>query len=628
MKILLRENKLNDKINKLVEIYKNLLKENNYKSKDILFLVPNNNTKSLYEENLHLELSESINITTYLSFIRKEIIKFWPIICENCDKIHKINISPIFIYNNLSEYIISDKVNEKRNLEGYFEDITSTNKNIARSINTNINKAALNKIDFSTIGEKIYLSKKNRDKLMRLSYSQMDEIINYYIDTLLYNGILDNSLSIYIYNNYLLTNEVYITNLEKEINYLIVDSLESCSVAELEFINLLKDNTKKLYLNFNPSKDYSIFNNVDMNLIYEFIEKNFEINKVEDTKLEDLYLLTTKINLNESSQLYSEMLEEVCKKITELIDNNVNANDIAIITPINNSVLDYQIKNILKNNNIDVFNTNKDKKLIDYPYGNILVVASCLFYEYEDYIKEEEYINFIENILEVNKIQALKIYRNKSENIRFLELKKYIDRKRENNLNISEFLIQFYIDNMLNLKYGKENINICKSIIQESDTFTENVSLLNLDKNKSKEKIFIEALKSNIRDYYSSLELGELYDLNKIVITTPYSYISSNINRPIQIWVDIGSNSWNMKIEKDISNLVVLRQSFKEGTIFTDNMEEKYKKYYLYNMIYNLLSNTKEVYAFKSEYSVNGYIQESILYSIILKILDRSTIDE
>ena len=65
---------------------------------------------------------------------------------------------------------------------------------------------------------------------------------------------------------------------------------------------------------------------------------------------------------------------------------------------------------------------------------------------------------------------------------------------------------------MLNLKYGKENINICKSIIQESDTFTENVSLLNLDKNKSKEKIFIEALKGNISDYYSNLELEELYE--------------------------------------------------------------------------------------------------------------------
>ncbi|MFN2055074.1 hypothetical protein ACK2FX_00040 [Clostridioides difficile] len=51
---------------------------------------------------------------------------------------------------------------------------------------------------------------------------------------------------------------------------------------------------------------------------------------------------------------------------------------------------------------------------------------------------------------------------------------------------------------------------------------------------------------------------------DKIVITTPYSYISSNIDRSIQIWVDIGSNAWNMKIEKDISNLIVLRKSFEE----------------------------------------------------------------
>ncbi len=37
---------------------------------------------------------------------------------------------------------------------------------------------------------------------MKFSYSQMDEIISYYINTLLSNSILDNSLSIYLYNNY------------------------------------------------------------------------------------------------------------------------------------------------------------------------------------------------------------------------------------------------------------------------------------------------------------------------------------------------------------------------------------------------------------------------------------------
>ncbi|WP_242824173.1 hypothetical protein [[Clostridium] dakarense] len=205
---------------------------------------------------------------------------------------------------------------------------------------------------------------------------------------------------------------------------------------------------------------------------------------------------------------------------------------------------------------------------------------------------------------------------------------KYINSKKESKLKISEFLIQFYIDKMLNLNDGKKNVQICKNIINESEIFTENISLLNLDQNKDKEKIFIEALKSTINDYYSGSDIDRLNDSNKILITTPYFYISSNIQRPIQIWVDIGSNSWNMKIEKDISNVVVLRKSFNENKIYTDDMEDGYKKYYLYNMIYNLLKNAERVYAYKSEYTVNGYIQESILYSLLLKILDKGEVSD
>ena len=80
---------------------------------------------------------------------------------------------------------------------------------------------------------------------------------------------------------------------------------------------------------------------------------------------------------------------------------------------------------------------------------------------------------------------------------------------------------------------------------------------------------------------------------------------------------DIGSNVWNMKIEKDISNPLVLRKSFKKK-IYSDEMEENYKKYYLYNLIYNLLINSEEVYAFKSDYSVNGFMQESMMYTLSL----------
>ena len=277
MKYLFRENNNEVKVNKVLDLYRKLLNETNNRSKCIMLIVSNATSKLNYERELNIDISEELNITTYISFIKREIIKFWPLITEKCNQIINKSISPIFIPSSLSEYIIINKVNEQRNASGYFQDITGTNRSIANSISNNINKAALALIDFKTIGEKIYLSKKNRDSIMRFSYSQMDEIIDYYINKLLENSMIDNSIAIYLYENYLINDDRYINHLSQEIKYLIIDSLESCSNAEVNFINSLSNYTLGTYIYFNKTKDYSVFNNIDMEYIYENI-----INKIEN----------------------------------------------------------------------------------------------------------------------------------------------------------------------------------------------------------------------------------------------------------------------------------------------------------------------------------------------------------
>lgn len=609
--------------------YREILEKNYNNSRSIILLVPNNNTKIRYERFLNLDYSEELKITTYIGFVKKELLKYWPLIIEKCNEINKKTVSPTFISNSLSEYLIVQKVKEKRIQEGYFEDITGINKSIANSIMTNINKAAFNLTDFDSIGEKIYSSKKNRDSIYRFSYTQMDEIISYYINSLLSNSILDNALSVYLYNQYLLTDDFYIKNLFKEVRYIIVDSLESSSNVEVDFIAKALDNVLESYIYIDYSKDYSVFNNIDIDYINEKIISKINSQekdkiKKKSIKIEDLYLLNAKVELNQSSQLYNEMLDLISNKIISLIESGVSPRDIAIISPINNTILEYQIRDSLIEKNIDVFNTKKDKKAIDYPYGNALVVATCIFYGYLDFIKEDEYLSFLETLLEINRIKAFKLF-NETRNLsiddidgysQYCDILQYIEDKKKSDIKIHEFLIQFYIDKMLGLKEGKKNVGLCKKIITESESFSESINLLGM----REEKIFIEALKTTINDYYSVVDIEELKSKDKIVITTPYSYISSNIDRSIQIWVDIGSNAWNMKIEKDISNLIVLRKSFEEKKVYTNEMEEYYKKYYLYNTVYNLLLNANKIYAYKSEYTINGYIQESMLYSILLKI--------
>ena len=627
MKYLFKEVNLNKKKEKIINIYENIIKKNNYRSKNILFLVPNSITKLNYMRDINLPFSEELKITTYSHFVQSELIKYWPIVVKNCNQIKKDQISPSFISPSLSEYIIKSYIKKMREEENYFEDIVGTDKSICRNIMDNLSKACFNNFDINSIGEKIYDTKKNRNDLNRYSYSQMQEIIDYYVETLFLEGIIDNSLSIYLYNNFLLNNKDYKEKLKKEYKYLIVDSLENSSVSEGNLIDELMQSVEDAYIFYDKSKDYSSFKNVDIKYIEENILKRHFSEHSEDKfifdeiNIQTLYKEKNKINIDENSHLYDEMIEAVGNKIEELIRSGKNLKDIVIISPINNSILDYKICNKLKEKNIEIQNTKMDSKIIDHPYANALVVATCIFLNLQHFIKEEEYINFIEVLFEVNKIRAIKIYNTRHENEEYKNLIEFIRNKEKESLRISEFLLQFYIEKMLNLKNGKENVQFCKEIIKQGDIFSEILEDLNINK-KEKHEIFIKCLKENINDYYMSSDMEDMKKSNKIIIATPYTYINANINRKIQLWLDIGSNVWNMKIEKDISNPLVLRKSFKKK-IYSDEMEENYKKYYLYNLIYNLLINSEEVYAFKSDYSVNGFMQESMMYGLLLRLLDK-----
>ena len=627
MTYLFKEVNLNKKKEKIINIYENIIKKNNYRSKNILFLVPNSIIKLNYMRDINLPFSEELKITTYSHFVQSELIKYWPIVVKNCNQIKKDKISPSFISPSLSEYIIKSYVKKMREEENYFEDIVGTDKSICRNIMDNLSKACFNNFDINSIGEKIYDTKKNRNDLNRYSYSQMQEIIDYYVETLFLEGIIDNSLSIYLYNNFLLNNKDYKEKLKKEYKYLIVDSLENSSVSEGNLIDELMQSVEDAYIFYDKSKDYSSFKNVDIKYIEENILKRHFSEHSEDKfifdeiNIQTLYKEKNKINIDENSHLYDEMIEAVGNKIEELIRSGKNLKDIVIISPINNSILDYKICNKLKEKNIEIQNTKMDSKIIDHPYANALVVATCIFLNLQHFIKEEEYINFIEVLFEVNKIRAIKIYNTRHENEEYKNLIEFIRNKEKESLRISEFLLQFYIEKMLNLKNGKENVQFCKEIIKQGDIFSEILEDLNINK-KEKHEIFIKCLKENINDYYMSSDMEDMKKSNKIIIATPYTYINANINRKIQLWLDIGSNVWNMKIEKDISNPLVLRKSFKEK-IYSDEMEENYKKYYLYNLIYNLLINSEEVYAFKSDYSVNGFMQESMMYTLLLRLLDK-----
>ena len=612
--------KLKEK-NEILQNYIQIIKDNNFKSSDILIFTDNSVASLNYIRQIDINISEELKIRTYSQFVREEVTTYWPIILSSCKNIIKKDLVPTFISTNLKTYIFEKKIEEMRNKNSYFEDVTGTNRAIASNIMNNLDHAIYNEIDYKNIGEKVYNSKANKDNINNKSYIQMNEIIEEYMDEMISNSIIDNTISVYLYNNYLLKDKIYKDQLAKRYNYLFVDDLQNISASQVSLIEFFEEKEKQIYLYLDNNKYFSSFIKNDLKYIHNKLliqEENYS-----NIGIFDLINMPAKIELDQSSQLYGEMIDNIALKIEKLVEQGVSKKDIVIINPINTPVLDYEISNKLSSKNIDILTIKNNSKLIDYQYGNVLYVAVTIYCKKQQYIKEEEYINFIQILFNLNRLEAYRVYKNRDNDENYKSVIKYIDTKRDEKLNIGEFLTKFYIDKVLNLKEGLNNVFICKNIISESEAFVDALEKLHLKDNKDADEIFIISLKKFIKDYFIARDIEDIKNKDAVLITTPYSYIANNIDRKIQIWVDIGSNTWNMKIEKDLANPLVLKKSFKDGEIYTSEIEETYKKYYMYNTVYNLLKNAENIYAYKSEYSINGYIQEGGLYSTILRLIDR-----
>ena len=55
---------------------------------------------------------------------------------------------------------------------------------------------------------------------------------------MLKNSMVDNTISVYLYNNYLLKDELYLEQLLSRYDYLFVDDLENVGVSQVSLIDI------------------------------------------------------------------------------------------------------------------------------------------------------------------------------------------------------------------------------------------------------------------------------------------------------------------------------------------------------------------------------------------------------
>lgn len=663
-RILINGKSASGKTTLAIKKYKHMVEEEKINTNDILVLIMNRYQGLTWKRELCLSTSSETKILTYQGFVRKELIKYWPIVEKNCDEVKKGKIRPEFVSADTANYMMEILVDYFRKKKGYFQDITSTSSRIALDLVSNISKASLSLVKIEEIGIRLYNSLQVKEGINRENYEHMDDVIKHYINSFLKQGAIDYGISVYLYNKYLLTDRVYREHL-KAIKYIIVDDLDEVSPAALELINMLTEHTIEDFLINNPDGGFCTYYGADTEYVKQNLKYNYEkveldeyfscnqefidfADKINERTLNLISKWESKIPayFDMSSQLRSEMIDKIGEKIQELIENGKKAEDIVLISPFNDFILSYEIENKLRNIDVNVMNTSKKGRLIDNLYVHSLITIAYLCNKSIDIkLTIDDYRKFFATTLNLDLIKASILSKKairdgelqplREETIERIGLdnakrygylrnwiQSYVVQVQNEKMPLDEFFRRAFLELMIILPGAKNNISVCKNLSEIAEKFIG--VLLQFNTMDNPEEKFLKFIRSEAVDFYSLRELEKITsNLNSVVITNPYSFLTSNINGKIQIWADINSSMWSPRSIKELTNTYVIRNTWGIDDIYTDEIEEKNRQNNLISVVKCLMRKcSEEIYFYGSEYSINGYEQQSKFSDVIIDMFN------
>ncbi|GLI55277.1 hypothetical protein PM10SUCC1_07910 [Propionigenium maris DSM 9537] len=623
-------------------------------SNEILVLVANRWEKLRWQREVKYRRAGSLNIYSYFGFVQKEIRVYWPMILEKCDLIKKKSLLPVIMHYEASQSLMYKTVEYYRR-KGYLDGIIGEDEGIARKLLSNIVSAALSNTNYRRMGERIYASKPEEGRFSKKFYDEMNEIVNRYIERTLEEGIIDQAAAIYLYSNYLMKDERYISHLKNRYKFLMVDDLELSSISQTDFILNLCQWMRGVILYKNTDGPHGIYqfskNYLEENLVPLF-QKEKLVNQCEgafDKFLEDfregLFLERgeakgySNIHLDIDNEYKSKTDRKILRLVKNLLEEGVDPREISVVVPRYDVTLDFGLGRIARDHNIRYLYTSKNDKITDNPRVFSLIVLSVLFYRFKNiHLNYDEIKSFLAQVLGINMISASILTDYLSE--RNYTIKR-IERKGEvrgvaqeiieglnkvadfiettpKDIPIDKFFLGVYMEFLLAEEDNSEDIKACKSLIDSARSFLEVMENFGMISDANYE--FVKFIRDGAKTTETLDDIGEKLEGNFLSLSTPNSFIGTKRRSRYLIMGEIRNPLYTLKTYNEFQNLWALNKDWR-GEVLTGEMEVQKEREELFSVVSRLLRSCEEVYIYGTLFSNKGFEQWSLLSGAIDRIV-------
>lgn len=639
--ILYYGNALTGKTTKLIAHYRDLT-EKGLKTDSILVLVQDGREITRWREHLlkALPIAGSLQVFSYWGFVQSEVARHWNW-AEKELYGSLASVRPSFITAEIAHFLITIMVNDHR-MKGKMNTV-ATPEQMAIQILNNMNLAA-------TFGMKLdeaflRVQSVETDPARRIVIGEALAVARGFRKTCVESRSFDYSMAVEIFNTILLRDSRYREMLSKRFKVLIADNLEEGVPSQTDLVELMLQSCRSFAV-FDPDGGHTDFFGADPDYAWDKLHSLYKIERCllnPNTILADTVASNIKNGLTLETcsvekpliklidmDYRSELILSLAEHIEKLNSQGCSLDEIAIIAPVIDRVLEVSLKTLLKSKHIQVQLLNRREYLADKEFAQVMVVLVSLIEKSPLAVSElAQAFKIILGLDPVRSNLLAKFSNSKgleaalpadligrigfAANNRYREFCDWIIAKRNLSADASIFQ-QLFGEVMAGLVREEGDLSASRQLIQSAVSFEKSQGKIDLLKGMS----FVEGFANMIRQGTIAAEAGKIQgaENNGVVLATPLAIFKSSRSFKYQFWVDGSSESWTPRRAREINNYHLMSKGWNGR--WDDSMDIVKKAEGAAKTVSGLILRcTGEIVLLVSEYNSMGQEQEGDLPDII-----------
>ncbi|NLG97051.1 MAG: hypothetical protein GX491_06785 [Chloroflexi bacterium] len=376
---------------------------------EMLILVPQRTLAAPYRDLLcspDLGPGGEVTILTVGGLARRMVNLFWPLVAREAG-FARPELPPSFLTLETALYYMAHLLRPKIEAEGLFDSVTIDRNRIYSQIIDNLNKAAMVGFPFTEIGERLK-SAWLEDSAKANIYDDAQKCAGLFREYCLQNNLLDFSLQIEIFTQYLWPSVLCSEYLKSTYRHLIADNIEEDSPVAHDLLRDWLPDFDSALLIYDQDAGYRRFLGADPQGAYrlsEACEKHYvftdssfittpelqsfahrlgrALDRPDAARFEPLPLgadgLRAALNFPDRSlRFYPQMLDWAADQVAALIDSGTPPGEIVLLAPIMPDSLRFALANRLEARGIPYRSHRPSRPLRDEPAAQALLTFAAL----------------------------------------------------------------------------------------------------------------------------------------------------------------------------------------------------------------------------------------------------------